>query len=110
MAEDDCGCRGEKTSHPLESTAARSCVVDHADRAPREDHLLLLGEYRRERGVVDVASDCDDWRADRPESFERREVSQITGMDDEIRRGNEVKAAFRKLRRSAANVRVGDQR
>jgi hypothetical protein len=109
VAEDDRTGVGKPRPKPLQATLGGAGVVDHAEDDPIDLERQGLRQVAPELGAVDVAVDGGDG-SKLAEVGKSRGVTEVAGVDDQVRGLEGVETAVRKPALTAWQMGVGDQR
>lgn len=108
MAEDDgIGCR-EAPGQASQPTLGGAGVVSYRHGAPADLDLRLDGQQTPQRLLVDIAMHgMDDW-TELSNLLQRREGKEVAGVDDRIRRRDQLDAPLGQPAGAAGHVGVGE--
>lgn len=107
MAEND-GIGGRKASTQARQPAfGRAGVVSYRDGSAADLDLQLGRQRASQRYLVDIAVHGMDDRAERLHLLQRRGGKEVAGMDDRLRRRNQLDATLGQPTGSLGHMRVG---
>jgi RNA polymerase sigma factor (sigma-70 family) len=108
VAEDHGVCVREEAAHASQATPARTGIVDQPDPHPGDVGLPPLGQTVPQLGIVDVAVDSDERRADRGDLLVGLQPPEVARVDDQVGARDPLDALFGQPPTTARKVGVTD--
>ena len=107
MAEDDSVGGREASVQARQPAFGRAAVMSYRDGSPTDLDLHLGRQRAPQRLLVDIAMHGMDDRAERLHLLQRRGGEEVAGMDDRLRRRNQLDATLGQPTGSLGHMRVG---
>jgi hypothetical protein len=107
VAEDDSVGRREASVQARQPAFGSAAVMSYRDGSPANLDLQLGRQRAPQRLLIDIAMHGMDDRAERLYLLQRRGGEEVAGMDDRLRRRNQLDATLGQPTGSLGHMRVG---